>query len=387
MRRSRYAGGTPRRLHPVPALDGLRGLALAAVVLFHYPTHSAFVGGMFGVGVFFVLSGFLVGAGLLERRDSAGRVEVGEFLARRAWRLVPALLAFFGVFLAVVLAADGTRWFDAAALAGHPGRPLPVTVALLGTAQTLTGWFNVVLAQQWPHASAFGHLWTLGVEAQFYVLIALVVWATARRRRLLGPLAVAVVVGSAVSPFALWNGGAGQNVIYFGTVPRFQQLVGGALLAGAWRRGALDRLPPAVLRVGAWAGSGVLVWLVLEVGNVPFKYLGAFSVAGAGAVLLVAHLVSGPERSVIRRVLAHPVLTYVGRRSYAIYLWHWPLALWTDRLPHPVGVPLGIGLSVGLAEASWRFVEHPAQRWSRRRGRNRAGLGPAPGSPVGSAAG
>jgi peptidoglycan/LPS O-acetylase OafA/YrhL len=110
--------------------------------------------------------------------------------------------------------------------------------------------------------------------------------------------------------------------------------------------------------------------MFMEVGNVAFKYLGALSVmtATAAVVAYCLRAEAGGTRPPAIRVLSHPVLTWLGRRSYGVYLWHWPLAEWTNRLPHSFCIPLGVSLSLALAlaKASWRLVEQPAGRLSRR---------------------
>jgi peptidoglycan/LPS O-acetylase OafA/YrhL len=204
---------------------------------------------------------------------------------------------------------------------------------------------------------------------QFYVAIALAVAAAVRlrRTRLVLPVTLVALAASAVAPFLLWHGGRGANEIYFGTATNLQQLLGGVALAVVWRRGGLDRLPPVVRRLLALAGGVTLAWMLFAVGNVTFKYLGALTVVTAAtAAVMVGLLVPGATDRRWPRGLAHPVLTWLGRRSYGIYLWHWPLAEWTNRIPHVYGVPLGIALSLGLAEASWRLVEQPAGRLARR---------------------
>lgn len=362
------------RLNPVPALDGLRGLAVAAVVAFHYPTRPWFRGGLFGVGIFFVLSGFLVTAGLLDQADRDGPVDVGGFLGRRAWRLLPALLLLLTAFLILAAGFGHQPWFSSNPFGNPNGAPLHMSTALAGAGIALSWWYNVILARSWVTSSPLGHLWTLSLEVQFYVGVAVVVALAVRARlvRWLLPVTLALAACSAAAPFFLWHHGHGRNEIYFGTWTNMQQLLGGAALALAWRRGLFDRMPSWVVRlIGAVSGA-TLLWLLFKVGDVPFKYLGALTVvtvATAGVVLscVVAGAGTGAGGGPSSRGICHPVLTWLGRRAYGIYLWHWPLAEWTNRLPHSFGVPLGISLSLALAEASWRLVEQPAIQFSKRR--------------------
>jgi peptidoglycan/LPS O-acetylase OafA/YrhL len=108
------------------------------------------------------------------------------------------------------------------------------------------------------------------------------------------------------------------------------------------------------------------VWVLLDVGSQTFKYLGAETVNAVAAAAVVAHLLVAPGGAWSARLLSLPPLRWLGTRSYAIYLWHWPMAVWTGGMAHRVGVPLGIAASLALAELSWRLVEQPAQRLRRR---------------------
>lgn len=358
-----------RRVPRTPALDGLRGLAIAAVALFHYPiTHSVFVGGLFGVGLFFVLSGFLVTPILAAEHDRLGRVRMGQYLQRRAWRLLPALVVFLAFFLAMDAAFGNRAWFGSSPLGrGGPGQPVGLPLALKGVGAALTYTYNFFLAHGSPMPQPLGHLWTLSVEGQFYVVWALLVaWLLRRGSKALAAATAILVALSALVPLFIWRHGAGQNWIYFGTPSRVDQLLAGALLAQAWSLGLLKRVPAWALRAGAVAGGATLLYLIVGVGNVGFKYLGAIPVVAGAGVLVIAHLVEGGPSGWGSRALGWKPLVWLGQRSYAVYLWHWPLAQWTNLLPHRIGVPLGIGCSLIAAELSWRLVEAPAQRLARR---------------------
>ena len=343
----------------------MRGVAIAVVVLFHFPTRRVFTGGLFGVDLFFVLSGFLITPMLMEEFDRLGRVRLGDFLRRRAQRLLPALVAFVAVMLAATAIFGHRGWFTSNPFAPvGPGSPLSVGAVLKGAGAAATYTYNVFLAFHQPVPAPFGHLWTLAIEGQFYVLWALVLSRLLRRGpRVMAAATAAAIAVSAVSPFLAWNNGRGQTWIYFATAPRIQQLLGGALLARLWSLGLLQRVPAWVWKATASLGAAALCYLIFAVANVRFKYLGALSVAATAGILIIAHLVDGRATSIGKRLLASDPLVWLGRRSYSIYLWHWPLAEWTNQLPDPIGIPLGLGCSLMAAELSWRLVEAPAQRW------------------------
>lgn len=359
-----------RRVPPTPALDGLRGVAIAAVALFHFPTHRWLVGGLFGVGVFFVLSGFLVTPIIAEEHQRSGAVRLGRFYRKRGWRLLPALLVFLAVFLVLAAAFGRDGWFQSSPFGPPraPGPPLGMRTALGSVGATLGYVYNFFLARRAHLAAPLGHMWTLSVEGQFYL-----VWAIVMSRVLRwGPgvllgITVALIGLSSAAPFLYGSGHQAQAWIYFSTAPRVQELLGGSLLAQLWARGYLGRLPEWLWKVGGTVGAGLFTYLLFGVANVPLKYWGALTLTAVCGVLIVGSVMQTGGQGLGGRVLASPPLVWLGKRSYAVYLWHWPLAMWTNELPHDVGVPLGIGMSLVLAELSWRLVERPAQRWGRSR--------------------
>ena len=367
------------------ALDGVRAVAVTAVLLFHLPTRGAVPGGLFGVDMFFALSGFLVTSLLLGEHARDGVIRVGAFLRRRAWRLLPALLAFLLVYLLMADLFGTTGWFASNPFGAHPGLPVGRRQAVKGVVAVLSYGFNELLV----HAHRFpvlGHLWSLSIEGQFYLLFPVALMAVLRwwPRWLLPVTAVAAAL-SACSPWLVGTAGSGTTVIYYSSATRIQGLLIGALGAELWAMGLAGRLTPPVRRALSTGAVIALAGLVFHVGNERFKYLGALTLAPVAATVLIVHLVEPGGEGPLRWVLSRRPLVWLGRRSYAVYLWHYALACWTNLLPHAVGVPLTVALALLLAELSWRVVEAPAQRWARQRTRARqrvaAGAGPGPGCP------
>ncbi|MGN6242574.1 MAG: acyltransferase family protein [Motilibacteraceae bacterium] len=367
-------------LSRTPALDGLRALAICAVAAYHFPVPGEvlgvpfFAGGFFGVGVFFVLSGFLITTVLLADHERHGGIRLAAFYRRRFWRLVPALAAFLAVVLLLAAWFGREGWFASTPFGPPraPGPPTPVGSMLWPAAAALGYVYNLLLAfpraVDAPMPQPFGHLWTLSVEGQFYLGWAVLTALVLRRGR--AALAVATCVLLAVSamlPLLVWGSRPGiQNWIYFGTVPRLAQLCAGALLAQVWAAGGLRRVPAPLLRWAGALGAVVLTYLLSAVGEAPAKFVGGPQLAAVCGVLVVAALVDPRSQSLGSALLASRPLAWLGQRSYGIYLWHWPLALWTNELPRHVGLPLGLAGSVLAAELSWRLVEAPAQRLGRR---------------------
>jgi peptidoglycan/LPS O-acetylase OafA/YrhL len=127
------------------------------------------------------------------------------------------------------------------------------------------------------------------------------------------------------------------------------------------------RIPPQLVRLAGVLGAAALGYLILKVANVPFKYLGAETVVACSSFWIIVCLIDERCGDAGRKLLGWGPLVWLGQRSYAVYLWHWPLAEWTNELPTAIGVPLGIGCSLLAAELSWRLVEYPAQKFAQRR--------------------
>jgi peptidoglycan/LPS O-acetylase OafA/YrhL len=229
-----------------PALDGLRGLALVWVVAYHFTGATGpFPGAWIGLDVFFVLSGFLITAMLLDEVRVHGRVSLRLFYARRALRLLPALLAMLAVWTLVLLAFHDTTWFAATPGSERTGDPVELGGAFWQVGVTLlygANWIYALGSGQAPLA----HLWSLAVEEQFYVVWPLVLLALLAVFGLRGRLAVVLGLAttSALLPLLYWDGGAGTDRIYFGTDTRAVGMLAGAAMAMLWHhRRALGRGP------------------------------------------------------------------------------------------------------------------------------------------------
>ena len=328
----------------LPALDGVRALAVVSVVLFHvWP--DAFPGGFVGVDLFFVLSGYLITAMALVEHERTGRLDLRAFWSRRVHRLVPAVL--------VVVAATSVA---AAALGTASARGLADSVGALTWS---TNWLELYLSgQPWwavDTRTLLDHLWSLAVEEQFYLVWPLVLAGLMRRARSkrtwFAVLAGLIVASAAVSAWA------GYPAAYFRTDARAFELVAGAALA------VLGRRPGPRLAGGLVAGSVAALAVVVAVVHSTESALYPWGLLGitALAVALVAGATDPPGW--VSAVLAGGAVRHLGQVSYGVYLWHIPVV----RVLHPGRVPLdGVGLLVlrlvvlaVLVEASWRLVERP----------------------------
>ena len=345
-------------------LDGLRAVAVAAVLLFH-AQFQWMRGGYLGVEVFFVISGFLITTLLLREAAAGGGIALGAFWRRRLRRLLPALCA-----LLLGLAAVGAGFLGA--------RASQFRADLLASFLYLENWHQIR-----SQASYFAdqglpllrHLWSLSVEGQFYFVWPVLVWAAARlgkgRTWPLALMTLALAAGSLALALGLADPGnassvqamASLNRVYLGTDTRAFGLLAGALLALALRAPARRPVLGRVLDLGAFAGlAGIGLLMVKVEVQAPFLYRGGLVLVDALTALVIAALVV-PGRGWMARCLGWAPLEWLGRRSYGIYLWHWPV--YRLLLPGRDGLPwLGLRLLVTLAltEATQQFLENPIRQ-------------------------
>jgi peptidoglycan/LPS O-acetylase OafA/YrhL len=347
-----------------PALDGLRGVALILVLIYHFTgVAGPLPGGWSGVDVFFVLSGFLITALLLDERKLLGRVALARFYARRGLRLLPALLVMLAIWSALLLAFHGQNWFGAVPNGSKSGGTVDVLPALGHVALVLTYGINWVHALFHGHAP-LGHLWSLAVEEQFYLvwpftLLFFLRLPTARR---VWPV-LALAAASAALPFFLYDGGAGKNRIYFGTDTRAVGLLLGAAAALIWHRRRSRGLPARLPAVRAWMGVAFVAGVAVYLANLPAKFVVAPALLGLAVSQVVPYLVDHPT-SIMGRLLSFRWLTWVGKRSYALYLWHYLWATWTHTMPLSYGMPIGVAGALACTALSWKFVEAPCLRYA-----------------------
>ncbi len=340
-------------------LDGLRGVAVLLVLLFHVGGTTLFPGGFLGVDVFFVLSGYLITTILAGQLDSGG-ISFRRFYARRLRRLLPALLLVSGAVIAYVLILDPTG-----------ESPEQADRTLLGALTSLGYVSNIVLAAEGAGTlGLMGHSWSLSVEEHFYLLWPVLLLCLARLTRTREQLALAVsgLTVLAVSvPFLLLSSGSGTERVYFGTDTRAYYLLAGCLLGLLLGDEALRARVAWVFR--PWLAATALG--VLLIGTLLFDRSGGAYYAG-GAVLVVAAsvwltgvLVLRPTTCISRLFAARPLVA-IGTWSYGLYLWHYPMFLaaydviGTDtELRRTMARVIATAVSFAVAWASFRFLENP----------------------------
>jgi peptidoglycan/LPS O-acetylase OafA/YrhL len=341
----------------------VRALAVLAVVGFHAGA-SELSGGFLGVDVFFVLSGFLITDLLVTQYDRLGHLDLKDFWSRRARRLLPAL----ALMLVVVTAA---------ATVIEPDQGASLRLALLAAVTYTSNWYQIL-----HHVSYFAslglftapppldHLWSLAIEEQFYLIWPLIVWVlilrlNGRRARVTATLILAAL--SAVA-MALEYSPGDPSLVYYGTDTHASALLIGAALALAFPLATVASLPATQVRRLDTAGVVGLVLLAWAAGhfsgNDRAVYPAGLILAAVGAAGLVA---AAAGTGVIAAMTGLPPLRWVGIRSYGIYLWHWPVIALAGAIagPGPTSAWLWLleaAVTIGLAYASWRFVETPILR-------------------------
>jgi peptidoglycan/LPS O-acetylase OafA/YrhL len=380
------------RLPYLPGLDGLRAIAVAAVMLYH-ANHEWLPGGFLGVEVFFVISGYLITLLLVNEHERKGRIDLAQFWKRRARRLLPALLLLLaGLAVFMVL---------------FRRRPMGRTRGdFAGGILYVSNWYQVIVGQGYTANEAFvplRHLWSLAVEEQFYLVWPLIMTVLLARRggRDLSRLAMwfaGIGVAISVAMALLFSSGdvaaactldqrqgywtlfgrciSTNEALYLSTLSRAGGLLLGAAFALVWRpqelgSGAMRDKARVLDGVGA-IGLVILGWLMwtmwLSTGGHQFGvrfnsalFRGGFLLTDIATLLIIAGVTH--QRSGLGRVLGIPILNWTGTRSYGLYLYHWPIyqiiRLEAGKAMTPAQFVFAMLLTIPITEASYRYVELP----------------------------
>jgi peptidoglycan/LPS O-acetylase OafA/YrhL len=388
------AAATPsgHRFAYVPGLDGIRAFAVLAVIAFH-SNFSWIPGGFYGVDAFFVLSGFLITSLLVGEWRSERTIRMRQFWVRRARRLLPALLV-----LVLTIGAVCTIWPSVLLVPN-------LFKGALASVFYSANWYFMADHASYFHAttppSPLLHTWSLAIEEQFYLAWPLIVlsvfrWRRPRRTRgndelaaasdlseqrhasdtrwdnrrleVLMVLALVGAVASAAWMAVLAPHGGDVNRVYYGTDTRAQGLLVGAALAAAFARwgGVHGKVPRR-----AWAGLAVLgvsavaaMWGLVPEGST-LAFHGGFLLASLAVAAVVAGVVRAP-RGPVAAALGWGPIRYVGRISYGVYLWYWPVLLvMTTQRVHLSGYALfaaQVAVIITFAALSYKLVETPIRR-------------------------
>ncbi len=409
--------GQLSRVPYLPGLDGMRALAVGAVMVYH-ANHDWLPGGFLGVEVFFVISGYLITLLLLGEEERAGHIDLKAFWTRRFRRLLPALLTMLGL-LSVFMAVTRDKAM---------GRTRGDFVA--GFPFYASNWYQIWVGQGYTATESFvplRHLWSLAVEEQFYLVWPLLMVLLLRSRDRggqvrLGLRLAGIAGGIAVLTGLLYAGGdidtscsAGQmngywklfgrcistnDFLYLSSITRAGGILLGAALAMLWRPAAITRSRVAgrgsaitLVGLGGLAVIGALVatMYLQETGENfgfrfnPWLFRGGLLLTGLATLAVITAVTH--HGSPIGRWLGNPVLNWIGTRSYGLYLYHWPVYQIIRRQAglalSPAQFVGAMAITVPLTEASYRFVETPIRQgrlgswWSRVRTDGRSLVGVA----------
>ena len=338
-----------------PALDGVRCVAVIAVLVYHLDPRWL-PGGFLGVDVFFALSGYLITTLLILERERHGRISVTSFWSRRARRLLPAALV---VIAAVSVWLHSQQEFIRAARRGD----------LLATLADVANWRLIASGQSYfetfATASPLRHFWSLAIEEQFYLVwpIACVLLLRSNRLRTLTTACIGGIFLSAVWCGVVFDA-SNPSRAYYGTDTRVHQLLIGALLAaGLAHRRRIGR----PIHVSDRVVVGGVILLVAAMFTVHDQWSGYYRGGSVAVALVTVSIIAGIEAApcgLVARLVGNPSAAAVGRVSYGLYLWHWPIYVWMSL--GTWGLAAGWQISIArlavtaaVTVASYRYIERP----------------------------
>jgi peptidoglycan/LPS O-acetylase OafA/YrhL len=358
---------TKRGIQYIPAIDGLRAIAVMAVIFYHLG-FSWIPGGFLGVDLFFVISGYVITRLLLDSIDRSGGLDLRAFYLARLRRLLPAL-----VFMLVTTAIAVGIW-----------APDTIKRFLIDTPFALTGSMNWwLVGRHLDYFEAIGrppllqHTWSLAVEAQFYLfwplILLLILKFFGKKRIAIASLAIAAISGIALMALSFSLDAASSSKVshvYFGTDTHSIGLFLGAALAVSWipqnfKTTVSKKAQDFIDGIGVFGFLGILASFLLIDESDPTLYKIAFPLAGIFAAAIITSIVHPASR--FAPLLQNRVLLWIGERSYAIYLWHWVIFQVTRPSVDLAGASwamysLRILIVFALADISLRYIELPVRR-------------------------
>lgn len=342
-------------------IDGLRAIAVLSVLCYHFEI-DLFSQGLLGVDMFFVISGFVVCKslqGTLARSDHSFYEFISLFYKRRVWRLMPALIVMVLVTTAFCFLL--------------PPAYLGAQIAFTGAA-ALGGFANIVLMlgertnyfDQMAGYNPFLHTWSLGVEEQFYLVFPLLIWGIWRAKGSDKLLICVLSVLSVISlGLAVWWSTANSSVAFYSLFSRFWELAAGAIAYMATRSAKLDEAIGDRVRSFVSSIAFILILASLfQPGSLTSPVPAAFLTVAASAIFMWSNSRKEGQATATTALLTQAAVTYIGRISYSLYLWHWPVVVlmrWTVGFEGIEMILSAFTLSFLLGIASYHLIETPTQ--------------------------
>lgn len=364
-------------------IDGLRALSVLAVIAYHLSMSGA-DGGFIGVGIFFVISGYLITDQIITQWERHRKLNILNFWVRRIRRLVPAMVVMMLVVAIWLLFID-------------PSRLIELKGAFLSSIFYYNNWYlifhNVSYFESFGPPSPIGHLWSLAIEGQFYMLwpiIFITVMKIARQKRRLIAWIMTCALISAFAMALIYAPGTDPSRVYYGTDTRVFALLIGAALAVAWPSQKLnERISPPARNMLDLVGLIGLILLLVFFNQVSeyddLLYRGGFFVISIITAVVIAVLAHPASR--LGTIMGCKPLRWIGERSYSLYIWHFPVIILSTPNVDTDGVNIlrlliQLGVSFLLAALSYKYVEEPIRRgnlkelWKNRHSNGRLRLRP-----------
>ncbi|MCR8845316.1 acetyltransferase [Paenibacillus sp. SC116] len=347
----------------LPGLDGLRALAVLAVIAYHMNFDWA-NGGFLGVGIFFTLSGYLITDLLLEENRRNEKIDLKTFYIRRSRRLLPALLSVLVVTVAWLTVTD-------------PSRLVSLHKEIWSTFFYANNW--VLILSEVSYFDSFGppspftHLWSLAVEGRFYLIWPLLLIIALRYRLTRGWLLTWTLVAAAISAIAMaliYEPGTDPSRVYYGTDTRvFALLIGSAFAIVCPRRKLSSQVGPKmkqIIDMVGVIGFIIMIYMLFRISEYDdFVYRGGLVLLAVATAMLMAALAHPASR--LNKLFSWKPLQWIGIRSYSLYLWHYPVIMLTNPAVDTDGFNAvrsvaQIIVSLVLADLSWRYIEEPIRK-------------------------
>ena len=346
----------------MPGLDGLRAIAVLGIIIYHL-NKQWLTGGFLGVDTFFVISGYLITSLLLKEYDDTGIIKLKSFWIRRLKRLLPAVI--------VLLMVVGT-----ATLLLKSDNIIRVKHDIIAAIFYVSNWWYIAKDVNYFEQFSFmplKHLWSLAIEEQFYIffpVILVTLLLTIKKRYKIGFIFWGVSIISLGLMMFIYSINGDHSRVYFGTDTRLQTLLLGVILAFLWPPFKLKKDPPKVVKyvidsIGSLSFIVLILLFFIINDETNWIYDGGFYLISILTLFIIASVVH--PSTWIAKIFSNPVLVFIGKRSYSLYLWHFAVISFVHSYYVDGQIPvyvyfIDISLTIIFAELSYRFIETPFRK-------------------------